>query len=147
MEMWSDTMANTYTYSGSSISQEDWDYALALVDDWQSYAKTEGLASDIGVLARAFAHLKVCYDQRVQLGEESPSPEARAIEVLRTVKQHIRGTSTEHIWTNYPTEPCITLGQLIDSVCEPQPLRPDSTNPPAPRTNAPANSASDESGS
>jgi hypothetical protein len=60
-------MPTLSTYTGSSISKEDWAYALDLVSDWQSYPKTEGLASDIGVLARAFAHLKVCYDERVRV--------------------------------------------------------------------------------
>ena len=60
-------MSVGYEYSGSSISREDWDYALDLVSDWQGYPKTEGLASDIGILARAFAHLKVCYDECVKI--------------------------------------------------------------------------------
>jgi hypothetical protein len=37
-------------------------------------------------------------------------------EVLREVRDLIRGKDLEHVWMNYPTEPAETLGQRIDKV-------------------------------
>ena len=59
-------MANLCTYTGSSISQEDWDEALALAERWKEIRTDESYGpqgKNLGTLARALLHLKVCYEE------------------------------------------------------------------------------------
>lgn len=37
-------------------------------------------------------------------------------EVLTAARGAIRGAQVEQLWLNYPTEPCVTLGERIDQV-------------------------------
>jgi hypothetical protein len=37
-----------------------------------------------------------------------------AHEALTAAREAMRGKDVEHIWSNYPAEPCVTLGELID---------------------------------
>jgi hypothetical protein len=42
----------------------------------------------------------------------------KRIAMMRTAliaaREAMRGKDVEHIWSNYPAEPCVTLGELID---------------------------------
>lgn len=43
---------------------------------------------------------------------------ARALpmyEALTTARELIRGKDVEHVWLNHPTEPALTLGDMIDA--------------------------------
>lgn len=66
-------MANPYTFTGSSISQEEWDEALALAHRWRYVETGESYGPqgrNLGILARALLHLKQCYDEQVKLNAE-----------------------------------------------------------------------------
>lgn len=67
-------MANLCSHvGGSSISQEDWDAALELSERWRDVRTDEShgnAGKNLGILARAFRHLKVCYDEQVRMRDE-----------------------------------------------------------------------------
>lgn len=66
-------MAFHYQYVGSSISKEEWEAALELSERWRDVHTDEShgdAGKSLGVLARAFRHLNVCYDEKVNIGEE-----------------------------------------------------------------------------
>jgi hypothetical protein len=49
-------------------------------------------------------------------------PQQSLLEAAKTAREVMRGKDLEHVWTNYPTEPAVTLGQMLDAAirkCEP----------------------------
>ena len=61
-------MAVPYTDVGPSISQEDWHRAVELAEQWKDVHTSESYGpqgKNLGTLARAFLHLKLCYDELV----------------------------------------------------------------------------------
>lgn len=59
-------MANLCTYTGSSISQAEWDRALELAERWKDIRTDESYGPEgknLGTLSRALLHLKVCYEE------------------------------------------------------------------------------------
>ena len=59
-------MANLYRHTGSSISKEEWEKALELAERWKEVSSDASYGpsgKNLGVLSRAFLHLKVCYDE------------------------------------------------------------------------------------
>lgn len=57
-----------YEYSGSQISQEEWDAAIHLAESYK-----DGRVGGLRTLSRALLHLKVCYDELVKLHAEDVS--------------------------------------------------------------------------
>lgn len=58
-------MAN-FSYSGTSMSQAEWDAALELAERWKDVRSDESYGAsgkNLGTLARALLHLKVCYEE------------------------------------------------------------------------------------
>jgi hypothetical protein len=50
-------------------------------------------------------------------------PQQSLLEAAKTAREVMRGKDLEHVWTNYPTEPAVTLGQMLDAAirkCEPE---------------------------
>lgn len=66
-------MVNLGTPLRPSISQEEWDEALELAERWKEIRTDESYGpqgKNLGTLARALLHLKVCYDDAVRYAHE-----------------------------------------------------------------------------
>jgi hypothetical protein len=59
---------------------------------------------------------------RIKAAESKYVPQQSLLEAAKTAREVMRGKDLEHVWTNYPTEPAVTLGQMLDAAirkCEP----------------------------
>lgn len=62
-------MTNLAHHTGSSISNDEWAAALELAERWRDVRSDDShghAGKNLGTLARAFLHLKICYDEAVR---------------------------------------------------------------------------------
>jgi hypothetical protein len=87
-----------------------------MTGDLPSLDNLHGLVKLPEDMATHAHNLEIAYAEALKrLASRQYVPQQSLLEAAKTAREVMRGKDLEHVWTNYPTEPAVTLGQMLDA--------------------------------